>query len=144
VLHGLAAGELQVGHAAVAEHHGEKRQAPAGGAQSDGAGMGPVDLGGFAGGEGQSQIGRAARRTHRAHVVLEDAVAAGVAVLAAQLLIDLHRTEGVPFQPAHDHGLEAIQFARTPGNAAGREALHAGVAGHGFGIQPQVMRDLAE
>jgi len=106
--------------------------------------MRPVDLGGLAGGEGQRQIGRPARRSHRAHILLEDAVAAGVAVLVAQLLEELRGTVRVAFQPAHDQRLEGVELARALAGAAAREGLHAGVAGDRFGIDAQFERDLVE
>ena len=58
----------------------KKDQAPAGGAHGDGTVTAPIDLGAFAGGKLQHQEGGLAHRAHQADKLLEDAVAAGVAL----------------------------------------------------------------
>lgn len=134
VFGGFAAGELDIGHAAVAEHHDEKRKSAAGGSQRDGAGTSPVDLCGFAGREGKAEEGGAAHRTHAAHVVPYDGHAAGVSLVGAQALIDLGGAVGVAFEPAGDGGFEGVEFGGALGGLPAREGCECGVFGGGFGI----------
>ena len=101
VLHGLGDGELDVQHPAVAEHHHEEAQPAAGVAHADRAELAPVHLGTFAGGEGERQEGRRARRADLVDVVLDDGDPAGVAGLA-QPQEDLRGGVGVALQPADD------------------------------------------
>ena len=72
VLHGLGDGELDVEHAAVAQHHDEEAQSPAGVADVDAAVVAPVDLGALAGGEVQGEEGRGTHRTYPLEVVLDE------------------------------------------------------------------------
>ena len=144
VFGGLAAGELDVGHAAVAEDHDEEREAAAGGADLDDSGAAPVDLGGLAGGEGEAEEGGVAHGPHGAHVVFHDAEAAGVALVGAQALMDLGGAVGVAFEPAGDGGFEGIELAGALGGAAARVGGECGVFGGGFGIDAQFAADLAE
>ena len=101
LLHALVERELHIQQAAVAEHHDEQRELAAGLAHGHRAVGAPVDLSTFAGGERQGQEGRCAARTHDAHIVLDDGVAALEAVLA-QALEDLLGAVGVGLQPLAD------------------------------------------
>ena len=75
-------GELDVQHPAVAQHHHEEAQPPAGVTHADRAELAPVHLGAFAGGEGERQEGLPARRADLVDIVLDDGDPAGVAALA--------------------------------------------------------------
>ena len=144
VFHGFAAGELDIGHAAVAKDHDEKGEPAAGGSQSDGARAAPVHLCGFAGREGETEEGGMAHRAHGSHIVPQDAHAAGVSLLATQALIDLGGAVGMAFQPAGDGGLEGIELAGAFGMATAREGIERGVFGGGFRIDAQLAGDLVE
>ena len=91
VFEGLRDGELDVHHAAVAQHQDEQAQLPAGVADTDRAVVAPVHLGALAGLEVQ---GQERRRFVRAHF----ADAAGESVLA-RALEDLRGAVGVVLQP---------------------------------------------
>ena len=82
VLHCLGEGELDIQHAAVAEHHDEEAEPSARVAHVDRSELAPVHLGAFARGEGQRQEGRRRGGANLADVVLDDRHPAGVAGLA--------------------------------------------------------------
>lgn len=110
VLHALADGELDIQHAAVAEHHRKETQAPVGVADRYRAVSAPVDLGALPGGEGKRQAGGALGGPDGAHIVLHDTVAAGIALLA-DTHKDLCGGKRVGVEQAGDLGLEGIQLA---------------------------------
>jgi len=111
VLQGLRDGEGHIQTPAVREHQHEETQTPAGGTDGNRTVLAPVDLGAFAGGEGELQERLAARRTHLGDVVLEDRQPTAVARLS-QALEDLLRAVGVALQQAHHLVLERIEPAR--------------------------------
>ena len=94
LLHGLREREFDVHLPAPGQHHDEERQATPSVADGNGSELPPVDLGDLAGREGQRQERFAGTRTNRAHVVLDDADAPAVA-LVAQALKDLLRAQRV-------------------------------------------------
>ena len=110
VLQALADGELDVEHAAVAQDHHKEAQAPAGVADGHRAVAAPVDLGALAGGEGKGQVGWALRWPDGAHVVLDDTVAAGIALLADPHQ-DLGGGKGMGLEQAGDLGFEGVELA---------------------------------
>ena len=105
LLHALGQGELDVQHPAVTEHHDKEAQAPAGRTDGDRTEAAPVHLGAFARGKLQHQEGGLAHRAHQPDELLEDAVAAGVA-LRLELLQELLGGVGVAFQQGDDLALE--------------------------------------
>ncbi len=131
---------MRLWQSTMTKKESRRRVAP----ELDGSGAAPVDLGGFAGSECEAEEGGAAHRTHGAHIVFDDAEAAGVALLVAQALEDLGGTVRVALQPAGDGGFEGIELARPPGTAAAREGGQARILGHGFRVEPQLAADLAE
>ena len=133
-----------VGHAAVAKHHDEKREAPPGVSERDGAGISPVHLCGFAGREGEAEEGGVAYRAPGTHVGFHDAEAAGVSFVGAQALIDLGGAVGVALQPAGDGGLERIELAGALGAEAAGEGGEVRVFGHRLRADPQFAGDLVE
>jgi hypothetical protein len=84
----LAEGELHVEHATVTEHHDEKGEPPAGGTYLKSAPAAPVHLGAFSGSESQGKKGGFAHRTHPAHIILQNAETAFIAVLGLKALED--------------------------------------------------------
>src|SRR5215471_16858943 len=80
LLHALAEGELDIHHAAVAKDHHKEMETPAGGAHGNGAIATPIDLGAVASRKIQHQESGFADRSDQTHELLEDAVAAGVAL----------------------------------------------------------------
>ena len=144
VFGGFAAGEFDIGHAAVAEDHDEKRESAAGGSELDDPGAAPVHLGGFAGGEGEAEEGGAACRTHGAHVGFYHTEAACVAFVGAEALIDLGGAVGMALEPAGDGGFEGIELAGAFAGTAAREGFECGVFGGGFGIDAEFAADLIE
>ena len=144
VFGGFAAGELDIGHAAVAEDHDEKGEPAAGGSELDDPGAAPVHLGGFAGGEGEAEEGGAACGAHGADVGFDDAEAAGVAFVGAEALIDLGGAVGMTFEPAGDGGFEGVELAGAFVRAAAREGFECSVFGGSFGIDAEFAADLAE
>lgn len=73
-------GEFEVEHAAVTEHHDENGEPALGISDPDQTAGSEIDLGAFAGSEGQGEESRLARRSHGAEVIGEDGIPAGIAV----------------------------------------------------------------
>ena len=134
VFHALQEAELEVDHAAVAEHHHEEREAPASGAHGDGAVTAPINLGAFAGRKLQPQKSGLVPRAHPMDKRFEDAVAARIA-LGPDFLENLLRGVTVALQHRHDRPFEWVKLA-GPLNPL---ALPVGGTGHperdGSGIQ---------
>ena len=82
VLHGLRDREFDIHEAAIAQHHDEEGEPPAGRANTDRTELAPVQLGAFAGGKGELEEGFPAWRADTAHIVLDDRAAASYAVRA--------------------------------------------------------------
>jgi hypothetical protein len=110
VLQALTDGELDIEHATVAEHHRKEAQAPAGVADGNRSVGAPVDLGALPGGEGERQVGGALGWPDGTHVVLDDTVAAGIALLA-DTHKDLHGAKRMGFEQPGDLGFEGVQLA---------------------------------
>ena len=110
VLHGLADGKLDIGHAAVAQDHDKEAEPYSGVAHVDRAVGAPVDLGAVSGGKGQSQVGADLRRAELAHVLFDDGVAA-VKALLADALQDLGGAVGVILEQAGDVFFKRVELA---------------------------------
>ena len=82
VFHALPAGELHICLAAVAENHDKKRHSSSRDTQGNGARITPIDLSCLARSKSQRQVSRSAWRSHRPHVLFDDAGTAGVSFLA--------------------------------------------------------------
>ena len=141
VFHALAEGELDVDHAAVAEHHDE--EARAGGGWRRPATEPTLPQSTWAqspGREGEAQVGGLAHGPHRAHVVLEDAVAAGVA-LRAQPLEDLRGAVGMALEQGTICGLKGSSLlAAALALALLVSRVARSTSGHRFGIEIQLRR----
>jgi hypothetical protein len=113
VFRGLAAGELHIGHAAVAEDHDEEGEAAARVTQGDDAGTPPVHLCGFAGSEGKAITTQlcvilddhSRLITHAAYYLTGDTVtfldSLKQAVLRRGLPHKLYTDQGKPFVSNH-------------------------------------------
>jgi hypothetical protein len=133
--------ELHVHHPAVAEHHDKEAQPAGGVAHGNRAELAPVDLGAFAGSEGQRQEGRRLRRADLVDKVLDDADAAAVAAFA-QTLEDLRGGVRMGFEPADDLLLEGIELAGPHGTFSRMEFVGGQPPGDGVGMQVQLASDL--
>ena len=140
-LHLLRDGELEIHAPAVAQHHQEEAQAPAGVAHVDGAVRSPVNLRALTGLEVQLEEGRLAARADTVDVVLDEGDAATVAGLG-QPLVDLLGAVGVSVEPAHDLALEGVELAHARHPRARAELLHASPFGHRARAQAQRTRGL--
>lgn len=109
--------ELDIHHSAVTEHHGEKAEASTGGTHGDGADC-PSPPGRISRGELQHQVGGMAQWPDLPDKLLEDAIAAGIA-LRPQLLDELLCGVGMTFQQRDDPGFKRVQFAGAFGPFAG-------------------------
>ena len=143
VLHGLGDGELDVEQAAVAQHHHEEAQPPAGVADVDAAVVPPVDLGGLAWGEVQGQERRGSHRTHPLEVILHDGGAAVVTGLA-QAVQDLGGAEGVVLKETADIALERVELARSRRGDTGSEPRFVEPAAHGAHVERDGGGDLGD
>ena len=143
VLHRLRDGELHVHQAAVAEHHHEEAQLPAGIADGDRSVLPPVHLGALAGLEVQRQERRRLVRSHALDVLPHDADAAGEAVLA-QALEDLRAGVGIVFQPLPDERLVGIELARPLWLLAWPVGRFVEPVAHGLWMQAELPGDLGE
>jgi hypothetical protein len=141
VLHGLRDGELQVHHAAVAQHHHKEAQAAGGITNMDRAELAPVDLGAIAGSEGQRQEGRRLGRADLVDVVLDDADAAAVAAFT-QTLEDLGGRIRMGFEPADNLLFIGIELAGTRRSLSRAELVGGQPPGDGLGMQMQLAGDL--
>ena len=74
----LSQGELDIHPAAVAKNHDKKGEPPPRASHRQKACRAPIHLGTLAWGKMEREESRLSRRTHRAHIILEDGVAAGV------------------------------------------------------------------
>ncbi len=124
MLHRLRHEEFQVHAAAVAQHHDEEAQLPAGGADADRAPYAPVDLRGLAGRKRQFEEGLAALGPDHAHVVFDRRVTARVAGLAKPL-IHLTGAERMGVEQPRHRALEWVE------QAGARHRLSGLVVGHG-------------
>ena len=109
VFHGLRDGELDIHHAAVAQHDDKEAQASTclpHGHRAEGA---PIDLGTLAGSKGQFEKSGLAFGSHRAHVGFDDGVTASKALLA-QALKDLRSAIGVFVQHLDNLGLKRSEY----------------------------------
>ena len=133
----LAAGELDVHQAAVAEDHDEEGKPARGVAQQEGARASPVHLRRLARREGQGQKGGMTHRTHGADVILQNTVAAGVALLQAQALEDLLGAQSVALQPAVDGWFEGVELAAAAGcHPPGKRGYRVAVSGSSSRSRP--------
>lgn len=143
MFHRLGERELDIQHAAVAEHHDKEAQAPLRIADRDGTKLPPIHLGVFAGRESECQERRRVWWPDVVHVILDDGNAAAVAALA-QAQEDLCGGVGMSLQPADDLRLEGIELAGLPDDFARTELAHAQPLGDGAFIQGQFPRDLRD
>ena len=139
----LRDGELDVHHAAVAQHQDEEAQLPAGIADIDRAVLAPVHLGGLSGLEVQRQERRRLVRAHLVHVLAHDADTAGEAVLA-QALEDLRGAVGVVLEPLPDERLEGVELARARRRSAWSEGGFVEPEAYGLRVQGELSGDLGE
>ena len=137
----LGQGELDIHPAAVAEHHDKEGKPPPGAAHRQKSGRTPIHLGALTRRKMQFQKGGLTRWAHGAHVFLEDAVAAGVAILP-QPLQQLLGGEGMRGQQPHDRALVRIEFAGPLGLLARLIRLAFDPFAHGSFIQLQRRRNL--
>lgn len=118
MLHGLGDGEFHIHEAAVTQHHDEERQPSARRAHANRAVFAPIDLGTFAGCEGEFEEGFPTHRTDLAYIILDDRETALETVLT-QTLEDLLCAVRVRLQQTNHPGLERIEPAasrhRLPG-----------------------------
>ena len=143
VLHRLRDGELHIHQAAVAEHHDEEAQLPAGVADIDRPVVAPVHLRALAGLEVQRQERRRLLRPHLVNVLAHDADAAGEPGFA-QALEYLRAAVGVVFQPLPDERLVGIELARAHRRLAWPEGRFVEPVAHGLRMQGQLPGDLGE
>ena len=132
-----------INHAAVTEHHHKETQAPAGGTDGNGTVTAPINLGAFAGGKLQHQEGGLAHRAHQADKLLEDAVAAGVA-LGFEFLQHLLGGVTMALQQSHDLPFEGVELAGPFGSLTRPVAELANPPGHRLGVQLQFGGDLGD
>ena len=143
VLQAFPAGELDVGHARMAEHHHEKGEPPPRVSDGDAARAAPVHLRGLSGRKGQAQERGMPHRPHHAHIFLEDARPALVS-LFAQALEDLRAAIRMSLQQARDQRLERVELARAFRARAWRKLFRPRVFGHRFRVDAQLGSDLVE
>ena len=143
LLHAFGQGELDIEESAVAQHHDEEGEPPAGRANANRAELAPVELGAFAGGKGELEEGFPAWRADTAHIVLDDRAAAIEAFLA-QALEDLLRAVRMTLQEANDAGLEWVEPA-APRHRMSSAVLRAVYPlGHGLRMQAEGPRGLRD
>ena len=139
----LAEGKLDVEPAAMAQDQDKKTQRPPRAVHVDRAPAAPVHLGALAGRELQGKKRLRVARAHAAHVVLEDRIPTGVALLA-HLVPELHRGEGMRLEPAGVRALVGVEFARARclRAAAALVTLHREPPAHGLHVQVEGAGDL--
>ena len=143
VLHGLGDGELEVHQAAVAEHHHEEAQPPAGVADVDAGVVTPVDLGALTGGEVQGQERGGAHRADPLHVVLDDGHAPVVAGLA-QAVEGLRGAVWVVLEQSADVALVGVELARARWGGTGSELRLVKPAAHRARVHRHRVGDLGD
>ena len=136
VLHGLRDREFDIHEAAIAQHHDEEGEPPAGRANTDRTELAPVQLGAFAGGKGELEEGFPAWRADTAHIVLDDRAAAIEAFLA-QALEDLLRAVRMTLQEANDAGLEWVEPAAPRHRVSSAVLRTVYPLGHGLRMQAE-------